>query len=72
MNMYRNEISRNIATIQKVTIRPYDGADMKTGWRTMAWDSDGMLYHVSVFETRKEAENDLKEMCFNTTSYCSM
>ena len=67
MNMYRNEISSNIATIQKVTIRPYDGADMKTGWRTMAWDS-----HVSVFETRKEAENDLKEMCFNTTSYCSM
>lgn len=72
MNMYRNEISRNIATIQKVTIRAYDGADMKTGWRTMAWDSDGMLYHVSVFETRKEAENDLKEMCFNTASYCSM
>lgn len=72
MNMYRNEISKNIATIQKVTIRAYDDAGMTTGWRTMAWDSDGMLYHVSVFETRKEAENDLQEMCFNTTSYCSM
>lgn len=72
MNMYRNSISKNVATIQKVTIRPYDGADMETGWRTMAWDSDGILYHVSVFESRTEAEDDLREMSFNMTSYCSI
>lgn len=72
MNMYKNEVSKNVAIIQKVQIRPYDDAKMETGWRTMAYDGDGMLYHVSVFETREEAENDLKSMCFNMTHYCQM
>ena len=70
MNMYKNEISKHVATIQKIKIRPYDDAEMGTCWRTMAWDSDGVLYHVSVFESREEAEDDLRSMCFNMTFYC--
>lgn len=72
MKMYKNDISKAVAMIQKIRIRPYDGAEMETGYRTMAYDGDGILYHVSVFESREEAEDDLRSMSFNMTHYCQM
>lgn len=56
--------NNKIAMIETISIRPYDGAKFKRAFRLSIYDQDSILYHVSVYEHKDWALDQLKEYCF--------
>jgi hypothetical protein len=63
---YKDRANDNAAIIEAVKMRAYKGAAYKTGYRLTMLDTgaNNFIYHVSCYETRKEAEIALYNMGF--------
>lgn len=63
---YKDRANDNAAIIEAVKIRAYKGAAYKTGYRLIMLDTgaNNFIYHVSCYETLKEAETALNNMGF--------
>lgn len=61
---YKDRANDNAAIIEAVKMRAYKGAAYKTGYRLTILDTgaNNFIYHVSCYETRKEAETTLYNM----------
>lgn len=62
----RFQANGNNAYIDYSYIKPYNGASEKCpAYRVVCADSDGFIYHVSVFETMGDCINDLSKCGFD-------
>lgn len=60
----------NRAEIEKIRLYPYKGAPQKVpGYMVSCfgmYQDAGLMYHRSIFETLKDAENDIKKLSCGT------
>lgn len=51
---YKNPYNHARATVEPKAIAPYYGAKKQLAYRLKVYDADGIMYHLSVFETLEE------------------
>lgn len=61
---YRDKSNDNAAVIESVKMRAYKGSAYKTGYRLIMFDTgaDDFIFHISCYESRKDAEQALYSM----------
>jgi hypothetical protein len=60
---FSNANNHSRAVIESVMIAPYYGAAPQQGYRLLVADHNGFVYHVSCYETIRDAEYHLTHDC---------
>lgn len=57
---YQNQTIHARATVDPVAMRPYYGAKKQVSYRLKVYDSDGIMYHLSVFDNLSDLHYSIK------------
>ena len=62
INVYYQETTEHKAIIEAVMMSAYKGAEKRKSYRLVVSDNEGFVFHISCYETMKEAKGGLQRL----------